>query len=542
MPLAAPVAGALELGRREGLRRDAAQNFLQQISAAEGAAPVVDDLQRRSRSFHAPHLGREHVQHGGMKRQALYDRGRAVARLARKLREEAAALLEGPVLKGADLDAADTECRQDMADVVAQSRREGEEHGPPGVDARVVVGEIRNAVQGHRRLTRAGGTADDDQAGRRAADQAELLRIDQSGDVRQVLVGALFRPEMRGPEAALLPLRGPVDLQGCALPARQARRLVLDALPLAGGVRLRDEDAFRCVDAGERAVADRDRAPCGDLSRTRAAGDVLLVLVALPVAVEDPRNGGVAPVDDRDAALDERALAETEIPLAAVFAQAQVPEVGAVEAHLRAVPRRLELAQERGLAVPLVAQRGPIGRVVAGQHLLAQPFELPHDSALGRRRAGRALRDGALHALEERQLVGDDRIMRLPPADCFRSPAWSVMIAGERSPVSSPVPMPRLRLNLLAFQRGKGRFQRGKGAGEAQAQRGLPAQSVAAPTRPGPSRAAPGPARSPDRPTTRGETACSPAPRPARRRGPAHCVLAGSRRSGPRRARPAPSA
>ena len=60
--------------------------------------------------------------------------------------------------------------------------------------------------------------------------------------------------------------------------------------------------------------------------------------------------------------------------------------------------------------------------------------------------------------------------------------------------------MPRLRLNLLAFQRGKGTV-------EAQAQKRLPAQSVAAPTRPGPSRAAPGPARAPRRPTSPGGSA-----------------------------------
>jgi hypothetical protein len=45
-------------------------------------------------------------------------------------------------------------------------------------------------VQRHRRLPRARGAADHDEAGRLPRDERELLGIDEAGDVGQVLVGA----------------------------------------------------------------------------------------------------------------------------------------------------------------------------------------------------------------------------------------------------------------------------------------------------------------------------------------------------------------
>ena len=169
------------------------EHLLQQSSAAEGAGPVVDDLLRR-RSVRSTRrdLFREHVQHG---RDAGFRRCTSAGASSRDSRGSCGnrrrRCSSGPFVEGANLDAADAERRQHVADVVAQRRREDDEQGPLGVDARVVVGEVGDAVQGDRRLARAGGAADRRRSRRTGrVIRRELLRIDQPGDVGQVLVGA----------------------------------------------------------------------------------------------------------------------------------------------------------------------------------------------------------------------------------------------------------------------------------------------------------------------------------------------------------------
>ena len=109
-------------------------------------------------------------------------------------------------MEGADLHALDAERGQHVADVVAQRRREDDDQRLRRVDARVIVGEVGDAMQGHGGLARAGGAANDHEAGGRPGDQRELLRIDEPGDVGEMLVGAApaaFEIGSEAPVAAL---------------------------------------------------------------------------------------------------------------------------------------------------------------------------------------------------------------------------------------------------------------------------------------------------------------------------------------------------
>ena len=78
----------------------------------------------------------------------------------------------------------------------------------------------------------------------------------------------------------------------------------------------------------EQAVADAHHAARQDFTFAKASGELLFVVVALLVAVEDSRDGRVAPVDDAQAALDARGTTEEEIAIAGCLAQTQVRKVG----------------------------------------------------------------------------------------------------------------------------------------------------------------------------------------------------------------------
>ena len=85
-------------------------------------------------------------------------------------------------------------------------------------------------------------------------------------------------------------------------------------------------------DAAQLGVGDADRAADQDAALEAAGVELFLVLVLLLVAVVEAGDGGVAPVDDREAVavVEEGALADQDVAQAAGpgLAQAQVAEVG----------------------------------------------------------------------------------------------------------------------------------------------------------------------------------------------------------------------
>src|SRR5690606_23688436 len=124
-------------------------------------------------------------------------------------------------------------------------------------------------------------------------DQVELLFVDERGDLLQALVGPA--------EILLLhaqpPSRDPNGGSGAAGQRRSS--LVAEALPAAGPGP--HPAALRSVDPAQLGVGDHQAATDQHGALDAALVELLLVLVALFVAVVEPRDRGVAPVDDRHA-------------------------------------------------------------------------------------------------------------------------------------------------------------------------------------------------------------------------------------------------
>ena len=343
----------------------------------------------------------------------MHRSGRVLAHAGREAREEAAALLGRPVAQRAHLHVLDAERRQHVARRSRAAPARTPRRACAGVDRRILVGEVGDAVQRDGGLARAGGAADRDEARRGPRDQRELLGVDQARDVGEALVGAARAAARIGAEPPLPALARGVDAQRRALAAREARRLARDLQPAA--VRVGDEAPLRRVDARERGAADRDGAPRHHLAGHDAAADLLLVVLALLVAVVEPRDRRVPPVDDAHAVLEAGRLAEAEVALAPVLAQAQVGEVrrGGVDARRGA--RLAELRAQRGQHAPALVQRRALEVVdAAAQQLIADVLELLDDRGLGRRLAVRRAGDAVVHAFEQRELLGDDPIRQSP--------------------------------------------------------------------------------------------------------------------------------
>ena len=199
-------------------------------------------------------------------------------------------------------------------------------------------------MQRDGRLARSRRAAHDDETARRLGDQLELIRVDETGDVGQVLVGPHRHAVRRGPQRAIAAAVDLIHPQRRSLAALQPRRRARCLLPVAVGGAA--ERPLGRVDPLQGAVAHRDGAAHRHRAGAGAAGDLLVVFVTLLVAIEQARDGGVAPVDDADAAGDERRLAEADIPLAVLLAQAEMAEIGRL-----AAPRAADPAQ-RGAASP----------------------------------------------------------------------------------------------------------------------------------------------------------------------------------------------
>jgi hypothetical protein len=139
------------------------------------------------------------------------------------------------------------------------------------------------------------------------------------------------------------------------------------------------------VDAAELGVGDADRATDEDAALEAAGVELLLVLVLLLVAVVEARDGGVAPVDDREAVavVEEGALADQDVALAAGpgLAQAEVAEVGVLRVDGGVAALAAGAAEGRDL-MHLLDQRGLVlllglGEGVAQlEHLGVEVLEL----------------------------------------------------------------------------------------------------------------------------------------------------------------------
>ena len=187
----------------------------------------------------------------------------------------------------------------------------------------------------------------------------------RAGSMRRFWPRALRRPRSRRSR------RG-------ALAAGEQRHLVAVELePFA--LARRDEGALRAADAPQLAAGDGDVAPRLDDAAQRAAGDLLVVVVALVVAVVDLRHRRVAPVDDLHAggAIDEPAPPDQDVLLARRLA-GSCPRRAAACARNRATPRRWAAPPCRRAARPPAPTRASSARPATA------------DLPASRRRAGRA--------------------------------------------------------------------------------------------------------------------------------------------------------
>lgn len=336
--------------------------------------------------------------------------------LVLQLGEHPLAGLLHPALEGDDLGPRHVEGGQDPRDVLGERLALHHHcHLLGAEDVGVLEVQVGRAVQGDGGLAGARAPLEDHDAAVRRGDELELLRVDEGGDLLEVLVLA-ERLVVDHAEAARLKghrgLMGRGRANGHSGSALQGgHALVGEAQP---SVAAPDERAGGPGDPAELAVDDAHRAAGLDHPLHRAPPEVLVVVVALFVAVVDARDGGVAPVDDVDRAarLDETAVADQHVAAALAVVELEVTEVrtGHVDGEVLALavgrPQRLHavhLGDERGHVLEsglrdLIAEGQQVGVVfgvggslelVLGELLL----DLPEDRQLlledlGLRRVG----------------------------------------------------------------------------------------------------------------------------------------------------------
>src|SRR4029079_3993226 len=95
----------------------------------------------------------------------------------------------GPAFVSPDRNPGQTERRQNLRDVTSQRLVEhDDQHSVGSKAARVVVGEVGEAMEADRRFAAAGAALDYDQSGIGPRDELELPRIDERRDLLQMLV------------------------------------------------------------------------------------------------------------------------------------------------------------------------------------------------------------------------------------------------------------------------------------------------------------------------------------------------------------------
>ena len=278
----------------------------------------------------------DEVEHHRVLLHARDEARRVVAGRVGNLREVLLALAMHPLGVRRDVHALDAEPRQHAHDVRRQRAVEDHHHHVVRREALgIVEREVRHAVQPDGRLAGAGAALDHREARRRARDELELPRVDERGDLREVLVLAPLDADAE--LAAGLRRLATLVLGGRShrreLAALELRRVHRGPRPALLGAEVH---ALRRHDALELAAADDHRAAHGHHALEGLAAELLLVVVALLVAVVDPRDRGVAPVDDAHAALgvDEGAVADEHISRTPALDEAHVPEIRAREVRL----------------------------------------------------------------------------------------------------------------------------------------------------------------------------------------------------------------
>src|SRR6185369_4854502 len=189
--------------------------------------------------------------------------------------------------------------------------------------ARVVECQISQAVQPDRRLAAAGAALNHDQARVGAGDQFELAAVDERGDLFEVLVVAALLAHAEPARAVMLSRsrRG-------ACPASQLAAVVLQAGPLA--ISAARERALRSAHAAQRGIDDGQTSAGDDGPGHLAVAEHLVVVVPLFIAVKQPTDRRIAPVDDADPgfAIEVGATADQNVATLAVLFQRQGTEVG----------------------------------------------------------------------------------------------------------------------------------------------------------------------------------------------------------------------
>ena len=310
-----------------------------------------------------------------------------------------------PASVGRDGHALDPERRQHVADVFDQRLVEDDDQHLVGREAaRILEGQVGDAVQRDGGLARAGATLDQHDPGLGPGDQLELLLVDQRGDLLQALVG---------PAEILV-----VDAESTSRHAHgrsaatgQGRSVLLRQL-LPGPAPGLDPRALRRVDPAQLAAVDDQAAPNQHLALDVAVVELLLVLVVLVVAVVEPADRGVAPVDDREpvAVVEHGPLADQHVATLAApaFLDPQMTEVGVagIDRHRAA---RAALGVERRELVHLIEQRGQVLFLGLGD-LVAQRDQVAVEVVELVDARGRVLLDARADAIEDAQLFVDDRL------------------------------------------------------------------------------------------------------------------------------------
>ena len=358
---------------------DALGGFGQESGLAQHRCPIIDDLLHPGLSGMTRDVFLEGDAQEGMEFDAL-DRGRGVLALGLgQLAKVAFALLEGPIRIAHDLNPGQPEGGQHMADEISHRPGEDHDHGLGRIDERIRERQIGDAVKRHGGLARSRCSSNDKKTRPALGDEFELFRIDQACDLRETLVHAqlaVFVVRAQSPRRAFSEIKG---LERDAFTSAEARSRQAFAIPFAGPTGVRGKIAFRGLDSLKYALLDANGSPGDDKPDALAACDLLIVFVALAVAVKNFRDRCVAPVHDSDAPLDAGRTPEAEVPLLAVFIQAQVGEIRVHAIDLVRTPGTSQLAQDSGLMVILLAEGRDILGLVAREDDRTESLEFPND-------------------------------------------------------------------------------------------------------------------------------------------------------------------
>ena len=158
----------------------------------------------------------------------------------------------------------------------------------------------------------------------------------------------------------------------------------------------------------ELSGANANHATNGDFARPLTPGNHFVEVFALDVAVKNPRDRRVTPVDDPHTFGETSGLAQANVSRAIFLFEANVSEVRRVGIDLFGFPRLLELVEDRALVMVLLEQGRLVFGFVARDHRLAQTFEFAHERSLRRRLRFRHLVECCAHLFQQRAFFFND--------------------------------------------------------------------------------------------------------------------------------------